>query len=280
MSILDVERPETESPPEASPGPEFEPSPERIPFWLRRSFSYVGTPLLVAVSVGLLYGYVQGRELDSIERRILTARNLRTAAVEHIDISLWATVITLAVAIPLGIVLTRPWAKRFTPAFVGAANIGQGVPAIGTIVLAFLWAGSHYSFFRNGRIAAITGLAIYAILPVLRATMVGLQQVAPEIIKAARGMGLGRRQVLRQIELPLSVPIMATGVRTALVLTVSTAPLAAFVGGGTFGRLILAGQAQTRPVAVVTGAVLAASLALLADWVGGIVEDKLRPRGL
>jgi osmoprotectant transport system permease protein len=115
---------------------------------------------------------------------------------------------------------------------------------------------------------------------VLRGTMVGLQQVPREMIKAARGMGLSRMQVLRQIELPLSVPIVLTGVRTALVLTVSTAPLAAFVQGGTLGAIIVTGFAQSRYTLVVTGSVLAAGFALLADWAGGIAEDKLRPRGL
>jgi osmoprotectant transport system permease protein len=100
------------------------------------------------------------------------------------------------------------------------------------------------------------------------------------MIKAARGMGMSRVQVLQRIELPLSVPILLTGVRTALVLTVSTAPLAAFVGGGTLGALITTGFAQSRFTLVVTGSVLAAALALLADWAGGVAEDRLRPRGL
>jgi osmoprotectant transport system permease protein len=199
---------------------------------------------------------------------------IRQRLLEHVDISFWATVLVLSLAIPTGIALTRPWARRIAPCVVGLANVGQGVPSIGTFVLVFLL------LTRRGRNAAIIGLAIYAFLPVLRGTMVGLQQVPHEMIKAARGVGLSRLQVLFQIELPLSVPIILTGVRTALVLTVSTAPLAAFVQGGTLGAIIVTGFAQSRFTLVVTGSVLAAGLALLADWVGGIAEDKLRPRGL
>lgn len=241
-----------------------------LPGWTR----YLLTPLVVAAGLLLLYLYMGGRQLGAIEQRVLNYPVISRRLVEHLDISFWATLLVLGSAIPVGIALTRPWARWVTPYMVGLANIGQGVPSIGTMVLAFL------VLTRSGRLAAIVGLAIYAFLPVLRGTMVGLEQVPREMIKAARGMGMSRVQVLRQIELPLSVPILLTGVRTALVLTVSTAPLAAFVGGGTLGALITTGFAQSRFTLVVAGSVLAAALALLADWAGGVAEDRLRPRGL
>jgi osmoprotectant transport system permease protein len=240
----------------------------------RQLLGYVWTPLLVGVSWLLLYLWVSGRELGSAERRALTWGNVRTAFVQHLDISLWATVFVLVLAIPIGVMLTRPWARRVAPVVVTVANIGQGVPSLGTIVLAFL------VITRSGRNAAIVGLVAYCFLPVLRGTMVGLQQVSVDVIKAARGMGMSRLQVLRHIELPLSVPVVLTGVRTSLVLTVSSAPLAAFIGAGTLGAFITSGFALTRPSLIYTGSVLAAGLALLADWAGGIVEDVLRPRGL
>lgn len=241
-----------------------------LPKWAR----YLVTPAVVAAGFLALYLYMSGRDLGGIERRVLNSAVIRRRTIEHIDISFWATVIVLSLAIPTGVALTRPWARRLTPLVVGLANIGQGVPSIGTMVIVFL------IITRRGRNAAILGLAIYAFLPVLRGTMVGLQQVPTEMIKAARGMGMSRMQVLRKIELPLSVPILLTGVRTALVLTVSTAPLAAFVQGGTLGAIIVTGFAQSRFTLVVTGSVLAAGLALLADWAGGVAEDQLRPRGL
>lgn len=241
-----------------------------LPDWAR----YLITPSVVAVGLLLLYLYMSGRDFGGIERRVLNYPVIRRRTIEHLDISFWATLIVLGTAIPVGIALTRPWARRITPFMVALANIGQGVPSIGTFVLVFL------IITRNGRVAAIVGLAVYAFLPVLRGTMVGLEQVSRDMIKAARGMGMSRLQVLRQIELPLSVPILLTGVRTALVLTVSTAPLAAFVQGGTLGAIIVTGFAQSRFTLVVTGSVLAAGLALLADWAGGIAEDRLRPRGL
>jgi osmoprotectant transport system permease protein len=233
---------------------------------LMRLVRYVGVPLVVAAACGAMYLYVQSRELDSIEQRLVNADTVRRAISTQLSISLWATVLTLVVAIPLGIALTRPWARRIAPYVVAVANIGQGIPAIGLLFIIYIVA------LRNGARATIVGMAIYAVLPVLRGTMVGLQQVDPGIIKAARGMGMSK--------LALAIPILLTGVRTALVLTVATSVLAGFIGGGTFGLLITGGFSQNRMIAVWVGSVGAAAMAILADWVGGIAEDLLRPRGL
>lgn len=235
---------------------------------------YIGVPVMAAIVCGGMYLYVSGRELDSIESRLINADTILRAASQQIQISLWATLLTLVVAIPLGIALTRPWARGITPYIIAVANIGQGVPAIGLLFIIYI------SLIRNGARATILGMAIYAVLPVLRGTMVGLQQVDRGIIKAARGMGMSKLAVLWRVELPLAVPVLLTGVRTALVLTVATSVLAAFIGGGTFGLLITSGQAQTRPLVVAVGSVGAAVMAILADWLAGIAEDLLRPKGL
>jgi osmoprotectant transport system permease protein len=154
------------------------------------------------------------------------------------------------------------------------ANIGQAVPTIGLLALLAV------AFFFLGFWAAIVGLVVYAVLPVLRNTMVGLQQVDPAVLEAGRGMGLSRMQVLRELELPLAVPVILAGVRTALVINVGTATLAAFINGGGLGSLIVAGFATNRFPISLTGAVLTAVLALLIDHLAGIAEDLLRPRGL
>lgn len=241
---------------------------------LLRLTRYIGVPLLVLIACGAMYLYVQSRELDSIEQRLVNWRTIQRAFETQLSISLWATLLTLVVAVPLGITLTRPWARRITPYVVAIANIGQGVPAIGLLFIIYIVA------IRNGARATIVGMTIYAVLPVLRGTMVGLQQVDPGVIKAARGMGMSKLAVLWRVELPLSIPILLTGVRTALVLTVATAVLAGFIGGGTFGLLITGGFSQNRMIAVWVGSVGGAAMAILADWLGGIAEDLLRPKGL
>jgi osmoprotectant transport system permease protein len=110
--------------------------------------------------------------------------------------------------------------------------------------------------------------------------MVGLQQVDPSIIEAGRGMGMTRRRVLARIELPLAVPVILAGIRTALIITVGTAALATYINAGGLGDIIVYGLVQNRFTVTLTGAVLTAALALLIDWVAGIAEDLLRPKGL
>jgi ABC-type proline/glycine betaine transport system permease subunit len=127
---------------------------------------------------------------------------------------------------------------------------------------------------------AVIGLVAYATLPILRNTTVGLDGVDPALKEAARGMGMSRLAVLRRVELPLVVPVIMAGVRTALVLTVATAALAAFIGAGGLGAGLVAGIKLNRPTLSLTFGLLAAVLALFADWVGGVAEEVMRPRGI
>ncbi len=193
--------------------------------------------------------------------------------VEHIQLTLLAAVIVLVIAIPLGIALTRRPLRFLTAPVLAIANFGQAAPAIGVVVLLAFWVG--FGFW-----AATLSLVLYAALPVLRNTMVGLQQVDARLIEAGRGMGMSSAAVLFRVELPLAVPVMLSGVRTALVLLVGTAALATFVNGGGLGILITTGVNLSLTPVLVTGALLVALLALLIDWVGRVVEHIARPKGL
>lgn len=238
-------------------------------------WSYIGIPLLVAASWIALYVWVDGLELDRIEAPILTWGNIQARTIEHIELSLIATVFIVAIAVPLGMVLTRPFAKPVTPLFIGLANIGQAVPSIGVIfflALPFL--------LGIGARTAIVAVILYCILPVLRNTMVGIDQVDPALIESARGMGMSKAAVLFRIELPLAVPVVLAGVRTALILAVGTMTLATFINAGGLGDIINQGIVQNRDSILITGAVLTAGLALLIDWLAGIAEEVLRPKGL
>lgn len=126
----------------------------------------------------------------------------------------------------------------------------------------------------------VVSLVGYSFLPILRNTMVGLQQVDGSVLEAGAGMGMSNARVLRRIELPLAVPVILAGVRTALVLNVGTATLAFLFGGGGLGQTIFQGFQLRRTPILITGAVLVAVLALLVDYVAGLVEEKLTPRGL
>src|SRR5690606_34888508 len=111
-------------------------------------------------------------------------------------------------------------------------------------------------------------------------TIVGIQQVDPALKEAARGMGMTRAQVLWRVELKLAIPVILAGLRTALVLAVGVATLATFVNAGGLGDLIVNGIKLNRTPVLVTGGVLTACIALLVDWVGGVAEEFLRPKGI
>jgi osmoprotectant transport system permease protein len=163
--------------------------------------------------------------------------------------------------------------RKYSGPVLSVANAGQAIPAYGLLIL-FLAALSP------GPTVAIIGLTVYAILPVLRNTMVGLDQVDRSVIEAGRGMGMSKRQALFGIELPLAVPVILAGVRTALVINVGTAALAFLVGGGGLGVAINSGLKLQRDTAVFIAGALVAMLALVVDFVAALVERYLRPKGI
>jgi osmoprotectant transport system permease protein len=235
--------------------------------------SWLTVPVLCLVVLAGLAAYVSGQELDTIEARQLALDKLTTEVVQHIGLSAASTLIVLLLALPLGVAITRSWGRPFAPLAIGLGNIGQAAPAIGVIVLLTLIIGF-------GTSTAIIALTIYSFLPVLRNTVVGLQQVDRSLIEAGRGMGMTARDVLVRVELRLALPVIAAGVRIALVLNVGVAALAVFIDAGGLGNTIVTGIKLQRDVVLLTGATLTALLALLIDWLAGVAEWALRPRGL
>lgn len=245
-----------------------------------RLVRYVGMPLLLALVLAALYLYIQNITLDSIETRTLTSDNLITQTREHILLAVYSTVFVLLLAVPLGIVATRPGTKRIAPLIIGLGNAGQAIPSLGLLALLYYLFRVTPGLPSTGTLPVVVALVGYSFLPILRNTMVGLQQVDASVLEAGRGMGMTNGLVLRRIELPLAVPVILAGVRTALVLNVGTAALAFLFGGGGLGQTIYSGFQLRRTPVILTGAVLVAALALLVDYLAGVVEEKLTPKGL
>jgi osmoprotectant transport system permease protein len=212
-------------------------------------------------------------ELTPTESATLNPAALWGYTTEHLFLTFSAAVIVLAIAVPLGVILTRRPFRALTGPVLAIVNVGQSAPAIGLIVLLAFWLGFS-------QLTATVALILYALLPVLRNTMVGLDGVDQRLVEAGRGMGMSAAAVLFKVELPLAVPVMLAGIRTALVLLVGTAALAAFVNGGGLGLLITTGVNLYLPKVLITGAVLTALLALILDWLGGLVEHFARPKGV
>ncbi len=241
---------------------------------MRSHLALMITPLIITAGAAALWINYQRADKIFQDRRALDwGRNLRPQLEQHLSITFWATAFTVLIAVPLGIVLTRPRYRRFGSPVLAIATSGQAIPAFGLLVLAFAWLG-------RGQWTTVWALTLFTLLPVIRNTMVGLDQVDASVIEAGRGMGLTRRQVLRQIEIPLAVPVILAGIRTALVITVGMASLAFLIGGGGLGATINAGIGLSRDLVLVTGAGLTALVALSVDWLAALIEKALRPRGL
>lgn len=234
---------------------------------------WIGQPVVVALMVGVVVAYVQFAHHDAVAARQLNLATLLNRTWEHIVLAAVSTAVVLVIALPLGVILTRRRTRAVAPVIVALANIGQSAPAIGLLVLLALWLGLGFS-------TTIIALAAYAILPVLRNTITGIQGVDPNLVEAGRGMGMSATRVLLRIEVVLAVPVILAGIRVALVLLVGTATLATFVDGGGLGSLITSGITLQRTSVLVVGAVLVAALALLIDWLGRVVEEVARPKGM
>jgi len=238
--------------------------------WLR----WFGMPTFLGTVAVVTYAWVHSLELDTIEARVLNPDTLTEKLVEHLQLVAISTAAVIVIAIPAGILLTRPFARRAVPVALAVANGGQAIPSLGLMTIIVFWLGVGTDK------PVLIGLVAYSVLPILRNTMVGLQQVDRGLIKASRGMGLSNSMVLRHVELPLAIPVMIAGIRTALVINVGTATLATFFGAGGLGFVIFSGIGLNRTPILITGVVMASGLALLVDYLAGVAGHLLSPRGL
>ncbi len=190
---------------------------------------------------------------------------------EHLLLVLYAIAVAIAIGVPLGIFLTRrPGARAWA---LGLANIMQTVPSLalfGFLIPIPLIGGI-------GKRTAIVALVLYALLPILRNTFVGILGVEASICDSAVAMGMTDGQLLRQVQLPLAARTIMAGVRVATVTTIGTATIAALIGGGGLGVFIFRGVASVDTTQILAGAVPAALIALAADWGLGWVERRLSP---
>ncbi|MDH6221197.1 ABC transporter permease [Streptomyces pseudovenezuelae] len=249
-----------------------EASPQRP----RRRVTWQKLTFLPAFLIAVLLAtwlWFQQAHLDSISENAISNGQVSKALWQHVELTVISTFFVLIIAIPLGILLTRKAFRKGTPVAMTFANMGQATPAIGLLALLVIWLGT-------GMKAALIGIIIYAVLPVLSNTIAGLKANDPTLLEAARGIGMSPLGVLAKVELPLAVPLILAGVRTALVLNVGTATLATFGGGGGLGVLITTGITNQRMPVLMLGSILTVALALLVDWLASLAELLLRPRGL
>lgn len=199
------------------------------------------------------------------------ANEILQATIEHVWLVGATMLLAVAIGVPLGVVVARrPWLSK---PILGSANVAETIPSLALLgfLLPIPWLGD-----RADRLA-ITALTLYALLPIIRNTAAGITGVDPAVREAARGMGLTGRQILFQVELPLSISTVLAGVRVATVLTIGIATIAAAVGAGGLGEFIFRGLAMVNDQLILAGAIPAAILALGADFLLSVMERVLRP---
>ena len=190
----------------------------------------------------------------------------------HVSLTVLALLAASLIAIPLAVALNRRGSFAVL-AGINAANVGRTLPSLAVLALVMPVLGTGFA-------PSLFALTLLALPPILLNAYTGLHGVDADVIDAAHGMGLTPRQVLRQIELPLALPVIFAGLRTAAVQVVSGAVLAAFIGGGGLGDYITAGIAMMSLHLVLVGAIPVTLLSIGADALFGALQRRITPRGL
>jgi osmoprotectant transport system permease protein len=208
-----------------------------------------------------------------------------TLFLQHLQLTVVSVLVAAVIAVPIGVLLGH--VRTGGTIAINIANVGRALPALALLILSVQWFGIAEPtgiLTPVHSIPAFVAMLALAIPPMLANTYVGVAGVDEDIRDAARGMGMRRRQMIRQVELPMALPLIMAGVRTATVAVVATATLAAYVDAGGLGRYIIDGFAVQDDVRVFVGGILVALLAVgldlaLAALERGVVSRGLRPRG-
>ena len=203
-------------------------------------------------------------------------RNSRTIweyTQNHFEVVLLAVGISLIVWVPLGILLSRSekWAKRV----IGLANIIFCIPSLSLFALFVM-----IPFLGLGRQSAVLALVLYAMMPLIRNVYYGVKSVDRNVLEAAKGMGMNSTQIMKEIQLPLGMPVILAGFRITVVMTTGIAAIATYIGERNLGRFIAEGLVRSNTEMILTGAILISVIAIGLDGILGLLEKKVIPRGL
>ncbi|MFP3938347.1 MAG: ABC transporter permease [Phycisphaerae bacterium] len=204
---------------------------------------------------------------------------------QHIYLTVIALAIAIAIALPLGVILARTRFRGLAQGVLAAAGVIQTVPTLALIafvvaIFAAMQKAGWIDLPAIGVFPGIVALTLYALLPILRNTFTGIQQVDASVIEVARGMGMKPSQILTTVELPLALPVIMAGVRISTVWTIGIAALAGLIGAGGTGAIIMRGLQMVNIKLLLAGTIPAAALAVLFDWLLGRMEIWLTPSGM
>lgn len=212
------------------------------------------------VTLQLTFQFIQSHWADIIQKTL-----------EHISLSFAAVGLACLIAIPLGFFIVNH--KKLTAAVLNIANVIQTIPSLALFAFAM-------PLFGIGTKPAVFALFLYALLPIIKNTLIGIQNVNPAIIRAAVGMGMSRFQVLFEVEVPLAIPVIMGGIRIAAVTSIGITTIATLIAAGGLGDFIYRGLSMYDTPMILTGAVFSALLAILVDLLLGLTERMLTSKGI
>jgi osmoprotectant transport system permease protein len=199
-----------------------------------------------------------------------------TRVLQHVEISAAGVALALVLAVPIGLLIGHIRRGQFVA--VSIANLGRAIPSFAILSIVFQLMLRYFGRNAFGFWPTVIALFLLGVPPILTNTYVGVEGVDRDTVEAARGMGMTGGQILSKLELPLAIPLMIAGIRTAAVQVVATATLAALIAGGGLGRYIIDGFAQGDQPQILAGAVLVAMLAIVTELVFALLERIVSPR--
>ena len=202
-------------------------------------------------------------QLNLFQFMVQQSAKLGSETVTHIGLTFISLLLAVIIGLPLGIFIAHN--KKYAPTVLGFAGVLQTIPSIALL-------GFMIPLLGIGILPAITALFIYALLPIIRNTFTGINEVDESVIDAARGMGMNNSQLLFKVQLPLAMPVILAGVRTATVINVGVATLAAYIAAGGLGEFIFGGIALNNTNMILAGAIPAALLAIIFDFLLSLVQ--------
>ena len=206
-----------------------------------------------------------------IEQLIIKKSEILSLLLAHIQLTVIAVLIAVIIGVPLGILISRN--KKVANGVIGLANLTQAIPSLA--ILGFL-----IPIIGIGSGPAITMVVLYSMLPIIKNTYTGITNINPDMLEAAKGLGMTSGQTLRLIKIPQAMPVIMAGIRMAAVTAVGLMTIAAFVGAGGLGYLVFSGIQTVDNNLILFGAIPAAILALLIDFITGKIEDATMPNGI
>ncbi|MDH2421739.1 ABC transporter permease [Cobetia amphilecti] len=233
---------------------------------------FTGLLRLVAV-VAIFMAGVWSQSNGVIEEFLFYIPDIQFLTVQHLWLTALSGGLAILVAVPLGIILSRPSMTRYAESVMQVLNVGTTIPTLAVLALSM-------SFLGIGTVPAVFGLFVATLLPITRNTYTGLKGVSPALKEAAAGIGMSPLQRLVRVELPNALYVMFAGIRTALAINVGTVPLAFLIGAGGLGELIFTGIDLYDPIMMLSGAIPTALLAIGVDVLVAFVAFLVVPRGV